>query len=167
MTARSLGRARVAVGALVIAGVLGGLWVAYRPSVPHVVETAPPARVPLLHEAHASVLLRVPQRRRPLRASIVCDGHRRRADGFWRADPSGACDALASTRGALLAGRGCRRLDARRVRLVITGRFGARRFAYRAQRGGCPSDETWLAVNVFATPVLGPERRIVAAGGRG
>ena len=156
--------ATVAIGTLVIAGVLGGLWVAYRPIVPSVVETDPPARAPLLSDAQARVLLRVPERARPLRASIVCDGHRRRADGFWRFDPREACDALGSTRGALLAGRGCRRLDARRVRLVITGRFGARRFAYRAQRG-CPNEEAWLAVNVFVAPVLRPDQRLVAPDG--
>ena len=35
-------------------------------------------------------------------ASIACDGDGRRASGFWAADPATACDALASTRGALL-----------------------------------------------------------------
>lgn len=157
----------MAIGTLVIVGVLGGLWAAYRPSVPSVVETDPPPRVPVLHDAHARVLLRVPGRARPLRASIVCQGHRRRADGFWRSDPREACDALSSTRGAVLADRGCRRLDARRVRLVITGRFGDRHFAHRAQRGGCPDDEAWLAVNVIASPVIKPDQRLVVPVGSG
>ena len=155
------------LGTLVIAGVLGGLWAAYRPIVPSVVETDPPPRAPVLHDAHARVLLRVPDRAGPLRASVVCDGDRRRADGFWRADPREACEALRSTRGALLAGPGCRRLDTRRVRLVVTGRFGARRFAHRAQRGGCPDDKAWLAVNVFVAPVLRPDQRLVVPTGSG
>lgn len=160
-------RATVALGTLFIVGVLGGLWAIYRPIFPSVVETKPPPRVPLLRDAHATVVLRAPELGRPLRASIACDGRRRSATGFWHANPREACDALVSTRGALLAGRSCDRLSARRLRMTATGRFGARRFDVRVQRGGCTDPDQWLAVNALAVPVTKPDQKIVAPSASG
>jgi hypothetical protein len=97
------------------------------------------------------------------RATISCDGARRTASGFWRRDPAEACDALASTRGALLSGAGCRRLSPDRARMHVTGAFGERRFDLRQQDGGCPSPDGWLAVNALAAPVLVPKRKATDA----
>ena len=69
-------------------------------------------------------------------------------------DPATACDALASTRGALLSGPGCPRAGRRYVGITATGSFGGRDFAHRAVRGGCPDPDGWLAVNVLGLPVL-------------
>ena len=76
-----------------------------------------------------------------------------------------ACDALASTRTALLSGPGCPRLGRRQVGIVATDSFGDRRFAHRAVRGGCPDDDGWLAVNALASPVLEPDQVLEEAGG--
>jgi hypothetical protein len=151
-----------ALGALIIVVVLGGLWWVYRPIFPSTVETKPPPRVPLLRDAHATVDLRAPQRGGALRASITCRGRARRATGFWRANALEACDALASTRGALLAGPGCARLSPGRIHLLVTGRFGRRRFTHRSQRGGCTSDAQWLAVNALVAPVVRPDQKLAA-----
>jgi hypothetical protein len=144
-------------GATVIGAILGGMWAAYKPAV----LVIPPPRhtpsAPRLDDAHAVVVLRRAGAVR--RATIACDGDRRTATGFWAGDPLGACSALASTRGALLAGPGCLRIPPRLTSLRVTGAFGQRRFAHQAPFGGCPDDGDWLAVSVFAVPVLGPQRK--------
>lgn len=147
------------VGVVVIGAILGGMWAAYKPAV----LVVPPTRLtptrppPRLDDAHAAVVLR---RAGAVRhATIGCDGDRRTATGFWVRDPVGACSALASTRGALLAGPGCGRIPPRATSLRITGAFGRRTFAHQAPLGGCPDDAQWLAVSVFAEPVLGPQRK--------
>ena len=71
-----------------------------------------------------------------------------------------ACDALVSTRTALLAGPGCARLGPGQVGIAAWGRFGASRFAHRAVRGGCPDPEGWLAVDALASPVFVPDREL-------
>jgi hypothetical protein len=151
---------RYVVGASLIAGILGALWVAYGPRTPD-----PPAeqRAPV-RLAAADAVVRVREGSKTRRASISCHGDRRRASGFWADDPVQACDALASTRGALLSGPGCARVGRGRVIIAATGSFGARRFAHRAVRGGCPDLDDWLAVNVLATPVLKPDQELEPAG---
>jgi hypothetical protein len=150
-------RIGVALGTLVICGVLLGLWLVYRPSPPVPQEATPPPAAPLLRDAHARVVL---LHGGTLGATISCDGRRRRATGFWAGEPATACDALAATRGALLDGPGCKRTDPNRTVLHATGRFGTRRFDHRAQFDGCPDPEGWLAVNVLARPVRAPEQRL-------
>jgi hypothetical protein len=151
---------RYAVGVSLIAGVLGGLWVAYGPRTPDPPEKQPaPVRL-----TAAAAVVRVREGSETRRASISCDGDRRRASGFWAADPMQACDALASTRGALLSGPGCARVGRGRVTIAATGSFGARRFAHRAVRGGCPDPDDWLAVNALAAPVLQPDQELEPAG---
>jgi hypothetical protein len=145
------------LGAVLIGGILGGMWAAYKPPVR---EIPPPKRTPpapRLDDAHAVVVLR--SARTVRRAAIACDGDRRMATGFWAGNPLGACSALASTRGALLAGPGCPRIPPRLTSLRVTGAFGRRTFAHQAPFGGCPDDADWLAVSVFAAPVLGPQRK--------
>jgi hypothetical protein len=151
---------RYVVGAALIAGILGALWVAYGPRTPD-----PPAeqRAPV-RLAAADAVVRVREGSKTRRASISCHGDRRRASGFWADDPVQACDALASTRGALLSGPGCARVGRGRAIIAATGSFGARRFAHRAVRGGCPDLDDWLAVNVLATPVLKPDQELEPAG---
>jgi hypothetical protein len=150
---------RYAIGVSLIAGVLGGLWVAYGPRPPDPPERPPePVR---LAAAHAVVRVRDGSETR--RASISCNGDSRRASGFWAEHPVQACDALASTRAALLSGPGCARAGRGRVTVTATGSFGARRFAHRAVRG-CPDPDGWLAVNVLATPVLEPDQELQPAG---
>jgi hypothetical protein len=156
------GWAKALFGAIVIAAILGGMWAAFKPAVlvvPHPRPTPPPPR---LEDAHAVVVLRRATAVR--RATIACDGDHRAATGFWSGDPVAACSALASTRGALLAGPGCPRIPRRLTSLRVTGAFGARRFARQAPLGGCPDDKDWLAVSVFAEPVLGPQRKAADAG---
>jgi len=154
-------RAKLAVGTLLIGAVLASLWAVYRPLLPSqaIVKPDPTPAPPRLEDSRAVLTVRLTGRDRPVRATITCDGARRAADGYWRGEPRQACDALAASRTALLGAPGCRTGSAG-VRLHATGRFGARRFDHRAQRGVCPDDEAWLAVNVLAAPVLGPDRAL-------
>jgi hypothetical protein len=152
---------RYVIGVAVIAGVLGGLWVAYGPRTP---KPSGEERPPMPRLAAAEAVVRVREGSDTRRASISCDGDRRRASGFWADDPAQACDALASTLGALLSGPGCAGAARGRVTIAATGSFGARRFAHRAVRGGCPDPDDWLAVNALATPVLDPDQELEPAG---
>ncbi len=162
MSPRTWGK--VTFGLLVIGGTLGGLWAAFRPSLPGVeTEASRPAAVPALRDARAAVVLSAAGSPRTWRAVIACDGRRRSATGFWARRPAAACDALAATRGALLAGAGCRRTPPGRWRLHVTGSFGGRRVDHRAQHGGCPDADGWLAVNALVLPVLPPEQELTAA----
>lgn len=156
---------KLTAGVLVIGGILVGLWAAFRPTVETAVEVRPPPRPPLLQDTHADVRIFRVRAGRAERARIRCDGPRRSASGFWADEPAEACDALASTRGALLAGPGCRRTARTRTRLHVTGSFGEQRFDHRAQQGGCPDPDMWLAVNALATPVLVPQRKATDAEG--
>jgi hypothetical protein len=149
------------IGVLVIAGVLAGLWTAYGPRTP---EPSEDRRAPVPRLAATDAVVRVRERSDARRASVSCHGDRRRASGFWADDPVRACDALASTRGALLSGPGCRRVGRGRVSIAATGSFGARRFAHRAVRGGCPNPDDWLAVDALATPVLEPDQELEPSG---
>ena len=159
MSPRTWGK--VIFGLLVIGGTLGGLWAAFRPSLPGVAtEASRPAAVPALRDARAAVILSAARSPRTWRAVIACDGRRRSATGFWARRPAAACDALAATRGALLAGAGCRRTPPGRWRLHVTGSFGGRRVDHRAQHGGCPDPAGWLAVNALVQPVLRPEQEL-------
>ena len=151
---------RAAVGILVIGGVFVALWLMYRPSVTPEGPIAEPP-VPKLHAARASVRITGPLR--GAHASIACDGARQVASGFWAGHAARACDALASTRGALLSGVGCRQGPADDVGLIVTGAFGSRRFSHRADRSGCPSVDAWLAVEALAVPVLFPQRKLEPA----
>ena len=148
--------AKAALGALVIAGVYAVLWLEFGP------RPAPPPDEPPghAHLADATAVVTVHSSTRTRHASIACHGERRRASGFWAADPATACDALASTRGALLSGPGCPRIGRRRVGITATGSFGGRDFAHRAVRAGCPDPDGWLAINVLALPVLGPDQEL-------
>ncbi len=150
---------RYVVGGSLIAGVLGALWVAYGPRTPD-----PPRPAPVVRLAAADAVVRVREGSETRRASISCNGDRRRASGFWAKDPVDACDALASTRGALLSGPGCARVGRGQVTIAATGSFGARRFSHRAVRGGCPDPDEWLAVDALATPVLEPDQELEHAG---
>jgi hypothetical protein len=152
---------RYVIGVLVIAAVLGGLWAAYGPRTP---EPSGEERVPAPRLAATDAVVRVREGSDARIASISCDGDRRRASGFWADAPVRACDALASTRGALLSGPGCRRIGRGRVTISATGSFGARRFAHRAVRGGCPNPDGWLAVDALATPVLDPDQELEPSG---
>jgi hypothetical protein len=153
---------KAVTGTVVIGGVLAGLWLIFGTRTPEPAGDERPA-VPRLADTRAVV--RVRDGARTQRASISCDGSRRSATGFWARDPAGACDALASTRGALLSGPGCPRIGRRQVGLSATGSFGARRFAHRALRDGCPDLEGWLDVNVLASPVLEPAQELERARG--
>jgi hypothetical protein len=157
---------RTAVGVVVIGGILGGLWLTYRPEV----RTAEPGAAaepaaPLLHKTRARLVVHGAGSG-VRRATIACDGRNRSATGFWARDPVQACDALAAARGPLLTGIGCRSTDPRRVRLEATGVLEGRRFMHRQQRGGCPDPEGWLAVNALAGPAVGVlEREATDVGG--
>ena len=147
---------RVALGVVLIGGILVGLWVEYgRKPLP---EDEDRAAAPRLVDAAAVVKVHDGSGTRP--ASIACDGDDRRASGFWASDAVQACDALASTQAALVSGRGCPRIGRRHVGIVVTGSFGGRRFAHRAVRGGCPDPDDWLAVSALALPVLGPDQEL-------
>jgi hypothetical protein len=162
MNARTWGK--VAFGVVVIGGTLAGLWAVFSPSFPSVEkQSGRPAAVPVLRDARAAVVLSAARSPRTWRAVIVCDGRRRSATGFWARRPAAACDALAATRGALLAGAGCRRTPPGRWRLHVTGSFGGRRVDHRAQHGGCPDPDGWLAVNALVQPVLPPEQELTEA----
>jgi hypothetical protein len=162
MNARTWGK--VTFGVVVIGGTLAGLWAEFRPSVPGVeTQASRPAAVPVLRDAHAVVVLTAARSPRTWRAVIACNGRRRSATGFWARRPAEACDALAATRGALLAGPGCRRTLPGHWQLHVTGSFGERRVDHRAQHGGCPDDDGWLAVNALVLPVLPPEQELTAA----
>ena len=152
---------RYVVGVSLIASVLGALWVVYGPRTPDPPEEQ---RAPAVRLAAADAVVRVREGSETRRASISCNRDRRRASGFWAKDPVGACDALASTRAALLSGPGCARVGRGQVTIAATGSFGARRFAHRAVRGGCPDPDEWLAVNALATPVLKPDQVLEPAG---
>lgn len=145
------------LGVVLIGGILAGLWAMYGPRT-----AGPPddPRPPLPRLADARAIVRVRDGSGTRRAFISCHGDRRRASGFWGAAPAEACDALASTRRALVAGPGCARLRPGQVGIAARGRFGARRFAHRAVRGGCPDPEGWLAVDALASPVLVPDREL-------
>jgi hypothetical protein len=145
---------RPALGGLVIVGIYAVLWVEFGP------RPAGPERPGHLHLAEATALVTVHSGSRTRQASIACDGDGRRASGFWAHDPATACDALASTRGALLSGPGCARVGRRHVAITATGSFGGRGFAHRAIRGGCPDPDGWLAVNVLGLPVLEPDQEL-------
>lgn len=162
MNARAWGK--LTLGVVLIGGILAGLWAMYGPRT-----AGPPnePRPPLPRLADARAIVRVREGSGTRRAFISCQGDRRRASGFWGAAPAEACDALASTRTALLAGPGCPRLAPGQVGIAARGRFGARRFAHRAVRGGCPDPEGWLAVNALASPVIVPDRELEPAGQAG
>jgi hypothetical protein len=150
--------AKLTVGVLVIGGTFALLWAAFRPSVNDTVHVRPPPAPPRLHRTYAVVLLQRANSQRLWRATIACDGTRRTARGFWASDPVVACDALASTRSALLAGPGCRRTLPTLDRLHVIGAFGRRRFDHRQQLGGCPDPQGWLDVDALGTPVFAPQR---------
>jgi hypothetical protein len=152
---------RTVIGVLVIGGVLSGLWFAYGPRTagPSDDDTTPAPRL-----ADANAVVRVSDGSGIRRASISCSVEHRTASGFWAADAVHACDALASTRGALLSGPGCARIGPRQVGLSATGSFGARSFEHRAVRGGCPDGDAWLDVNALASPVLGPDQELEPGG---
>ena len=137
-------------------GIYAVLWVELgpRPAGPAV------ERPGQLHLTNATALVTVHSGSRTWQAMIACDGDARRASGFWAHDPATACDALASTRGALLSRPGCPRVRRRHVGITATGSFGGRDFAHRAVRGGCPDPEGWLAVNVLGLPVLEPDQEL-------
>jgi len=160
MTARSWGR--LALGVVLIGGILAGLWVEFGPRPVEPADDDRPARARL---ADADAVLRVRDGAGTRRASIACDGDLRRASGFWAVDAAQACDALAATRVALLAGPGCPRIGRRQVGIAAEGSFGDRRFTHRAVRGGCPDPEAWVAVNALALPVLGPDQELDDQGG--
>jgi len=147
---------RVALGVVLIGGILVGLWVEYRPEP--LPEGEDRAAAPRLADAAAVVKLHDGSVIRP--ASIACDGDDRRASGFWAYDAVQACDALAATQAALVSGRGCPRIGRRHVGIAVTGSFDGRRFAHRAVRGGCPDPDDWLAVNALALPVLGLDQEL-------
>src|SRR4051794_7596690 len=111
MSPRTWGK--VIFGLLVIGGTLGGLWAAFRPSLPGVeTEASRPAAVPTLRDARAAVVLSAARSPRTWRAVIACDGRRRSATGFWARRPAAACDAWPppaerSSRGPAAGGR-CR-----------------------------------------------------------
>jgi hypothetical protein len=128
MSPRTWGK--VTFGLLVIGGTLGGLWAAFRPSLPGVeTEASRPAGVPALRDARAAVVLSAARSPRTWRAVIACDGRRRSATGFWARRPAAACDALAATRGALPRGG---RLPAHAAGPLATSRDGLVR---RTSRG--------------------------------
>jgi hypothetical protein len=148
---------KIALAVVLIGGTFGILWAVYRPSLPAPTPVPRPPPLPVLYRTHAD--LRVPGRT----ATIECDGSRRRATGFWAADATEACDALASTRAALLAGRSCRSPRVGRLRLVARGAFGRRAFHVVQQRGGCPDPDDWLAVNALVRPIVVPDQKLTRA----
>jgi hypothetical protein len=148
---------KIALGVVLIGGTIGVLWAVYRPSLPAATPVPRPAPPPVLYRTHAD--LRVPGRM----ATIECDGSRRHATGFWAADATEACDALASTRAALLSGRSCASLPAGRLRLVARGAFGRRAFHVVQQRGGCPDPDDWLAVDALVKPIVAPDQKLSPA----
>ncbi len=147
---------RYVLGGLVIVGVYAVLWVELGPRPVGPADERPGH----LQLADATAVVTVHSSSRTRHASITCDGADRRASGFWAADPATACDALASTRGALLSGPGCPRIGRRRVGIRATGSFDGRNFAHRAVRGGCPDPDGWLAVNILGLPVLTPDQQL-------
>jgi hypothetical protein len=156
--------AKVTLGVLSIGGILATLWTTERPREP---EPLPEARAaPPLENARAALrVLDFPDAGDEGSATIACDGDRRSATGFWADDPVDACEALASTQGALLAGPGCPRLRRARAAMLVSGHIGPRRFEHRAQRGGCPDADGWFAVNVLVTPLspLPPDQELEEA----
>src|SRR3954453_8848299 len=114
---------RLTLGVLVIGGTLALLWAVYDPAISPLVESEPAPRPPALHRAGAVVTVSLPGRSRARRARVSCDGRRQEASGFWARSPAEACDALASTRAALLRGGGCASLRRDRVRLHAVGHF--------------------------------------------
>jgi hypothetical protein len=88
--------------------------------------------------------------RLPAASAGTATGGPRPASG--RRDPARACDALASTRGALLEGPGC----ASHPTLHAMGAFGSRRFDRRA----CRDTEEWLTVAALAVPVFDPAQKL-------
>lgn len=145
---------------LLIGGILAGLWAQFGPRDPE-----PEARVvPRLEDARAAVKVQdYPLPEQQASATIACDGDDRTATGYWADDPLGACDALASTRGALLSGPGCAKLRPGRARMTVTGSFADRSFTHRAQQGGCPDPDGWLAVNALVSGLLPAEQEIEKA----
>jgi hypothetical protein len=156
---------KLLIGLLVIGGTIVTLWAIYRPSLPATVQVSPSPAPPPLQRARAVVLVRLARSDLTRRADIRCHGRRKEATGFWAKDPAGACGALAATKGALLEGRRCPRLDPNEARLHATGAIGDRRFDVRQQHGGCPDPRGWLAVNALANPVLRPESELDKAHG--
>src|SRR3954471_10241466 len=152
--------AKLALGVLIIGGTFWVLWAIYQPDPDPAVKAQPPPPVPKLHDTRAVVWVLQPGATSADRSEIACDGTRRTATGFWRVKPAEACDALASTRPALLAGRGCARTERARLRLHATGTFGTRRFDLRQQRGGCPDPDGWLAVNALVRPLRPPDQKL-------
>jgi hypothetical protein len=156
---RSRTRVRLVVGTFLIAGIIAGLWAVYRPTVSGVVKVKPPPPPPRLHHARAVVLLALARTGRPRRAVIGCDGDRRTASGFWAGEALRACDALASTRTALLTGPACGAARTAYPRMRAVGAFEGRRFDRRAQQVGCADPDAWLGVDALASPILTPQRR--------
>jgi hypothetical protein len=154
---------RLALGLLVIGGTFVALWAIYRPSVSPTEPAVQPPPAVTLHAARAVVRLMPGGSTRAQGAVIACNGRRRTSTGFWAGAPIRACNALASARGALLAGLGCPHTSPDLTRLHVTGAFGPRRFDLHQQRGGCPDPDGWLAVNVLASPVLVPDRKATDA----
>jgi hypothetical protein len=158
LRARTWGK--IAFGVLVIGGTMATLWAIYRPDVAPVVETRKPPAVPVLYRTSATVTLLPPGSAPSRRATIRCDGRTRSATGFWAKTPAEACDALASTRPALLASAGCASTRTDRLRMHVTGAFGPRRVDHVAQQGGCPDPREWLSVNALASAVRPPEQQL-------
>ena len=148
---------RSIAGAIVIVGTFALLWIEFGPRPAGGVEHPPP---PALFESRAVVRVTHPGLAHAATATITCDGAVRQATGFWAHDPREACDALASTGPALVAGPGCRVTTRRTLRLEATGTFHGRSFTHRQQRGGCPDADGWLAVNVLAKPLVVPEQKV-------
>jgi hypothetical protein len=146
---------------LAIGGILAFLWIEFGPrGAGGTVAATPTPRPPVLHDARANVTVWQAGSGRAERATIRCNGARRSATGFWSTDPAEACDALASVRGALVAGPGCRRPLRTQVRLHAVGRFGTQAFDHSAQRASCPDAQAWLSVNALAVPVLPPDQEL-------
>lgn len=156
---------KLTVGVLVIGGVLAGLWAAFQPAISPTVAVKPPPKPPALHDTRAVVVLQLAKSARSDRATIACNGRRQAATGFWQRSAHEACDALASTRRALLSGPRCSRTSQDRTRLHVKGAFGARSFDVLQQDGGCPEPDGWLGVNALASPVLVPSRKAADAPG--
>jgi hypothetical protein len=146
---------RAAVGVVVILATFTYLWIEFGPRSGGTEDPPPPTLV----ASRAAVEVQRPGRP-PTTATITCDGPLRTATGFWADDPVEACDALASTGPALVAGPGCRAADAGLLRLRATGTFEGEDFAHRQQRGGCPDPDGWLAVNALVAPVAAPEQKL-------
>ncbi len=146
------------MGVLVIGGIFVALWVEYGPRT--FGDDDEPAASLL---ADADAVVEVQEGSRTQRASITCHGEHRSASGFWASAVPDACDALASTRDALVSGPGCPRIGPDQVGIVVTGSFGTRRFTHRAVRDGCPDPQRWLEVNALALPVLGEDQELEAS----